>query len=198
MRKMKHADNQINLDPFLFPMSYCLRLATLSKPVSLMLCGLALGQGTTLRSHVWMPLSGPGEWEMPVMKVGSVSGCKNTLDYCTGNSCKNTLDYCTGNRWKRFLIGKLVSEMLVCIMPTSWWFMYVSFSYAHVGMYPWFALMLPVWRSMHYILNCSSYLKYSHRVSSGSTSGQQYLLEIVLRNYWVRDSTSLDTSTRLK
>ena len=27
-------------------------------------------------------------------------------------------------------------------------------------MYPLFALMLPDWRSMHYILDCSSYLKY--------------------------------------
>ena len=27
-------------------------------------------------------------------------------------------------------------------------------------MYPLFPLMLPGWRSMHYILNCSSYLKY--------------------------------------
>ena len=32
-------------------------------------------------------------------------------------------------------------------------------------MYPLFALMLPDWRSMHYILNCSSYLKYRLRVS---------------------------------
>ena len=38
-------------------------------------------------------------------------------------------------------------------------------SYAHVGMYSLFALMLPAWRSMHYILNCSSYLKYRLRVS---------------------------------
>ena len=33
-------------------------------------------------------------------------------------------------------------------------------------MHPLFALMLPVWRSMHYIFNCSSYLKYRLRVSS--------------------------------
>ena len=32
-------------------------------------------------------------------------------------------------------------------------------------MYPLFALMLPDWRSMHYILNCSSYSKYRLRVS---------------------------------
>ena len=32
-------------------------------------------------------------------------------------------------------------------------------------MYPLFALVLPDWRSMHYILNCSSYLKYRLRVS---------------------------------
>ena len=32
-------------------------------------------------------------------------------------------------------------------------------------MYPLFALMLPDWWSMHYILNCSSYLKYRLRVS---------------------------------
>ena len=32
-------------------------------------------------------------------------------------------------------------------------------------MYPLFALMLPDWRSMHYILNCSSYLKYHFCVS---------------------------------
>ena len=38
-------------------------------------------------------------------------------------------------------------------------------SYAHVAMYLLFALMLPDWRSMHYILNCSSYLKYRLCVS---------------------------------
>ena len=32
-------------------------------------------------------------------------------------------------------------------------------------MYPLFALMLPDWRSMHYILNCRSYLKYRFCVS---------------------------------
>ena len=32
-------------------------------------------------------------------------------------------------------------------------------------MYPLFALMLPGWRSMHYILNCSSYLRYRLCVS---------------------------------
>ena len=32
-------------------------------------------------------------------------------------------------------------------------------------MYPLFALMLSAWRSMYYILNCSSYLKYRLRVS---------------------------------
>ena len=52
-----------------------------------------------------------------------------------------------------------------------------SNSYVHVGMYPLFALTLPVWRSMHYILKCSSYyLKY--KVSSScfkrSISDQQY------------------------
>ena len=44
--------------------------------------------------------------------------------------------------------------------------MLVYNSYAHVGMHPLFALMLPVWRSMHYSFNCSSYLKYRLRVSS--------------------------------
>ena len=44
--------------------------------------------------------------------------------------------------------------------------MYIYNAYAHVGMHPLFALMLTVWRSMHYIFNCSSYLKYRLRVSS--------------------------------
>ena len=33
MSKMKHPDNQINLDPILFPKSLFLSFATLSKPV---------------------------------------------------------------------------------------------------------------------------------------------------------------------
>ena len=33
-------------------------------------------------------------------------------------------------------------------------------------MHPLFALLLPVWWSMHYIFNCSSYLKYRIRISS--------------------------------
>ena len=46
---------------------------------------------------------------------------------------------------------------------------YMYNSYAYVGMYPLFALMLPAWRSVYYIRrwrwNCS-YLRYRLRVSS--------------------------------
>ena len=64
---------------------------------------------------------------------------------------------------RKNLIEKLDSKISVLVKPTSWWFMYNS--YAHVGMYPLFALMLPAWRFMHYILNCRSYLKYHLRVA---------------------------------
>ena len=64
--------------------------------------------------------------------------------------------------WKKKITARfkcLLCHLLVglCILVYN--------SYAHVAMYPLFALMLPDWRSMHYVLNCSSYLKYRLCVS---------------------------------
>ena len=69
--------------------------------------GLALGERDNPNVVCLNATEGSG------MDVGSVSGCKNTLDYCTGN------------RWKKFLIDKLDSEISVLIMSTSWLFVYI-------------------------------------------------------------------------
>ena len=44
MRKMKHADNQINLDPILFPMSLFMSFTALSNQCGCRSVGLALGE----------------------------------------------------------------------------------------------------------------------------------------------------------
>ena len=55
----------------------------------------------------------------------------------------------------------------------------------HIGRHPLFALMLPDWQSMHYILNCSLYLKYRLRVSLRfNLSWHDFAANITCRNNW--------------
>ena len=63
---------------------------------------------------------------------------------------------------------------------------YVYIIHAHVGMNPLFAFLLPACRTMYYILNCSSYLKY--RLKSCFVEIQPILArlhsEYKIRNNW--------------
>ena len=115
MRKMKHDKNKINLSPFLFPMSLFLPFRRLEQN---QFCWRSVGLALGKRDNPKVVCLNANEgvrlvWKCPFMKVGSVSGGKITLYYCTGN------------RWKKFLIEKIDSEISVLIMPTSWWFMYI-------------------------------------------------------------------------
>ena len=92
---MKHYENKINLSPFLFPMSLYLPFATLSKPT----VGLALGKRDGPKVICLNATEGFDLLEIPVMKVGSVSGGMITPYYCTLN------------RWQKFLIKKINSEI---------------------------------------------------------------------------------------
>ena len=65
---------------------------------------------------------------------------------------------------KKFLIEKKLTARFRCSLCHLLDGLCIYNSYAHVAMYPLFALVLPDWRSMLYILNCSSYLKYRLRV----------------------------------
>ena len=80
-------------------MSLFLSFATEQTNLADAVFGLALCKRDNPKVVCLNATDGSDSLEMPDMKVGSVSGCKNTLDYCTGN------------RWKKFLIEKIDSEI---------------------------------------------------------------------------------------
>ena len=66
-------------------MSLFMSFTALSNQCGCRSVGLALGERANPKVECLNATEGSGYWEMPVMKVDSVSGCTNTLDYCTGN-----------------------------------------------------------------------------------------------------------------